>query len=169
VRKVIAVTAIIMAGWVGPVSGQAANGASHGKARLPVALGAPGDAAAAVVVAPKVLENWSFLYRHITEVEFVLCLEGRNEEGVVYIDDFRLARMEEATASSVRYHPCEGERYIGTAHNHPPVEGAAPLCYRSQPDRRSFEMDARAVVDIVLCGTERFVWVLKDGRAGSVE
>jgi hypothetical protein len=31
-------------------------------------------------------------------------------------------------------------------------------------DRRSFGMDPRAVVDIVLCGDAKFKWWLKDGR-----
>lgn len=124
-------------------------------------------AAEAVVVAPEVLEGWRFLYQFITEVEFVLCLEGeQREDGVLYIDGFRLARMEEASISSVRYQPCQGPRYVGTAHNHPPVEGAGNLCYRSVPDRQSFEMDPRAIVDVVLCGEDKHLWVLKDGRTG---
>src|SRR5690606_36673293 len=124
-------------------------------------------AAAAVVVAPGLLEGCGFLYQFIAEVEFVLCLEGeQREDGVLYIDGFRLARMEEASISSVRYQPCQGRRYVGTAHNHPPVEGVGNLCYRSVPDRQSFEMDPRAILDVVLCGEDKHLWVLKDGRTG---
>ena len=118
-----------------------------------------------VVVAPEVIEAWEFLYRFITETEFVLCLQGTNQDGRIMIDDFKLARMEASSVNSVRYQPCDGSRYVGTAHNHPPVDDEGKsLCYQSEPDRRSFGMDQRAVVDIVLCGSDKFRWWLKDGR-----
>ena len=85
----------------------------------------------------------------------MLCLEGQVRDGRIYIDGFRLARMEAPTATSVRYHPCTSDRYVGTAHNHPPTGTGGSLCYRSIPDRRSFEQDERAIVDVILCGTER--------------
>jgi len=146
-----------------------AGGHTHAgaKRRTPALTGRAADVSpATVVVAPEVLEGWRFLYRFITEVEFVLCLEGRREGSTLYIDGFRLARMEDATLNSVRYQPCTGDRYVGTAHNHPPVEGAGSLCYRSMPDRQSFEADPRALVDVVLCGDDRFLWTLKDGTTG---
>jgi len=115
-----------------------------------------------VVVAPEVVDGWRFLYRFITEVEFVLCLEGKRDGGKIVIDGFRLARMEAANISSVRYQPCTSDRYIGTAHNHPPVTNLHSLCYQSLPDRRSFEADKRAQLDIVLCGEDKFLWVTRD-------
>jgi hypothetical protein len=75
--------------------------------------------------------------------------------------------MEATSVNSVRYQPCSSDRYIGTAHNHPPVDGDKSLCYQSEPDRRSFGMDSRAVVDVVLCGDDKYYWVLKDGRSGA--
>ncbi len=120
-----------------------------------------------VVVAPEVMEGFRFLYRFITEVEFVLCLEGTRKSGRLYVESFRLARMEATSVNSVRYQPCTSERYVGTAHNHPPVDEDKSLCYQSEPDRRSFGMDTRAVVDVVLCGDDRYYWVLKDGRSGA--
>jgi hypothetical protein len=119
-----------------------------------------------VVIAPEVLEGWAFLYRFVTEVEFVLCLEGSEADGRVYVDGFRLARMEASDVNSVRYQPCTGERYVGTAHNHPPVPGVGGLCYRSLPDVQSFEKDPKARVDVVLCGDENYVWILRDGTRG---
>lgn len=118
-----------------------------------------------VVVAPEVVEGFQFLYRFITEVEFVLCLEGTRKNGRLHIDGFRLARMEASSVNSVRYQPCSSERYVGTAHNHPPVEQNKSLCYQSEPDRRSFGMDPRAVVDVVICGDDKYFLVLKDGRS----
>lgn len=120
-----------------------------------------------IVVAPEVMEGFQFLYRFITEVEFVLCLEGTRKNGRLYVDGFRLARMEATSVNSVRYQPCTSDRYVGTAHNHPPVDADKSLCYQSEPDRRSFSMDQRAVVDVVLCGSDKYYWVLKDGRAGA--
>jgi hypothetical protein len=120
------------------------------------------EGAGPVIVAPEVVEGWRFLYRFVTETEFVLCLEGRRSSNQIYIESFRLARMEASNSSSVRYQPCGGERYIGTAHNHPPVSSSKSLCYQSLPDRRSFEADTRAVIDIVLCGDNRFLWVTRD-------
>lgn len=120
-----------------------------------------------VIVSPEVMEGFQFLYRFITEVEFVLCLEGTRRNGRLYVDAFRLARMEATSVNSVRYQPCVSERYIGTAHNHPPVGMDKSLCYQSEPDRRSFSLDQRAVVDVVLCGDDKYYWVLKDGRAGA--
>ena len=46
-----------------------------------------------VVVAPEVIEAWEFLYRFITETEFVLCLEGSRQQGVLVVDGFKLARI----------------------------------------------------------------------------
>lgn len=120
-----------------------------------------------VVLAPEVVEGFQFLYKFITEVEFVLCLEGERKNGRLHVDAFRLARMEATSVNSVRYQPCTSERYVGTAHNHPPVGEDKSLCYQSEPDRRSFAMDSRAVVDLVLCGNDMYLWVLKDGRTGS--
>ena len=120
-----------------------------------------------IVMAPEVIEGFQFLYRFITEVEFVLCLEGTRKNGKLYVDAFRLARMEATSVNSVRYQPCTSDRYVGTAHNHPPVDEDKSLCYQSEPDRRSFGMDSRAVVDVVLCGDDKYFWVLKDGRSGA--
>ncbi len=125
------------------------------------------NAAEPVVVAPEVMEGFQFLYRFITEVEFVLCLEGTRKNGRLHVDGFRLARMEATSVNSVRYQPCTSERYVGTAHNHPPVGQDKSLCYQSEPDRRSFALDPRAVVDVVLCGDDKYYWVLKDGRTGA--
>jgi len=125
------------------------------------------EGAGPVVVAPEVVEGFRFLYRFVTETEFVLCLEGRRAGDQIYIESFRLARMEASNSSSVRYQPCGGEHYIGTAHNHPPVPTTKSLCYQSLPDRRSFEADTRAVLDIVLCGDGRFLWVTRDGPRGA--
>lgn len=153
------------------LAGCAAAGSDREKASMQDKSAFPkiGEAATLVgagpiVVAPDVIEGWRFLYRFVTEVEFVLCLEGRRSDGNIHIDGFRLARMEAANSSSVRYQPCTSERYVGTAHNHPPVSTSKSLCYQSLPDRRSFEADSRAVIDIVLCGEEpvRFLWVVRD-------
>jgi hypothetical protein len=120
---------------------------------------------AAVVVAAEVIDGWKFLYRFITETEFVLCLEGTRQNGRIVVDGFRLAQMEATSVNSVRYQPCTSPRYVGTAHNHPPVgDTDRSLCYQSEPDRRSFGMDSRAVVDIVLCGDDKYRYWLKDGR-----
>ncbi len=123
-------------------------------------------ASARLVVAPAVLEQWNYLYRYVNEVEFVLCLEGQERDGKTYITGFRLARMEAADANSVRYEPCTSGAYIGTAHNHPPSSRGGGLCYPSVPDRQSFAADGRALVDVVLCGENRFIWSLKDGTSG---
>jgi hypothetical protein len=121
-----------------------------------------------VIIAREVVDGMDFLYRFITETEFVLCLEGSRDGDRIVVDGFRLARMEATSSNSVRYQPCDSPRYIGTAHNHPPVNGSdKSLCYQSEPDRRSFGMDPRAVVDIVLCGDTKFKWWLKDGRTAS--
>ena len=121
-----------------------------------------------VIVAPEVMEGWEFLYRFITETEFVLCLEGSRQDGKIVVEGFRLARMEATSVNSVRYQPCNSPRYVGTAHNHPPVDDSQKsLCYQSEPDRRSFGLDPRAVVDIVICGNSKFRWWLKDGRSAS--
>ena len=116
-------------------------------------------------IAPAVVNGFEFLYRFITETEFVLCLEGSVDDGQVSIENFRLARIDATSVNHVRYQPCAGENYLGTAHNHPPSD-RSDLCKRSDIDRRSFSVDQRAAVDIVLCGNGRFAWVLRDGRSG---
>ena len=162
--------AVVVTGLVGcasaPVEAQMAAGKSGSGARSAPPPAGEFVGEGVVLVTQEVLEGWSYLYRFITEVEFVLCLEGEVRDGRIYIDGFRLARMEAPTATSVRYHPCTSDRYVGTAHNHPPTGTGNSLCYRSLPDRRSFEQDERAIVDVILCGTERFLWVLKDGSRG---
>lgn len=166
-RQVTVLLAAVLLGCAGaPVEAQTAVGTGAGKAGAPAARGEEFTGEGPVFVSSEVLDGWRYLYRFVTEVEFVLCLEGRHEDGRIIIDGFRLARMEAPSSTSVRYHPCEGDRYLGTAHNHPPTEDGGALCYRSLPDRRSFEQDTRAVVDIILCGSERYIWVLKDGTTG---
>jgi hypothetical protein len=65
----------------------------------------------------------------------------------------------------VSYEGCSTRDYVGTAHNHPPMSDGGALCYQSNADQKSFELDKRAVVDIIICGNTRFLWVLKDGRS----
>jgi hypothetical protein len=133
----------------------------------------PGNTSAAligagpIVVPEEVLDGWRFLYRFVTEVEFVLCIEGRRNGEKIVVESFRLAHMEAQNSSSVRYQPCSGDRYLGTAHNHPPVPSTKSLCYQSMPDKRSFEADRRATIDIVLCGEDRFLWVVRNGEDGA--
>lgn len=162
----IALVATLFGWGSAPAEAQLRAGAGPGKARSGMARYAGYEGAGPVVVKHEVIDGWNYLYRHITGAEFVLCLEGYQSGGTIFIDNFRLARMENESATSVRYHPCEGDRYVGTAHNHPPTGEPGSLCYRSLPDRRSFAEDQRAVVDIVLCGTSTYLWVLKDGSSG---
>ena len=128
---------------------------------LPVAAAASG---APVVVAPEVLHGFAFLYQYINETEFVLCLEGRQTHGRVHVTGFRLAVMKHTTLASASYEPCTNDHYIGTAHNHPGAPYGAS-CAPSSLDRSSFASDTRAFIDIILCGSERYLWVLKDGRS----
>jgi hypothetical protein len=116
-----------------------------------------------VIVAPEVLLGFSFLYQYVSETEFVLCLEGTQHKGRVYVTGFRLALLTRTTINTVSYEPCTSSNYLGTAHNHPPGPGMS--CTPSLPDRTSFHNDLRAVVDIILCGHTRYLWVLKDGRS----
>jgi hypothetical protein len=149
-----------------PAEAQSALGSKLGMGGANGARYAGYDGMAPVVVKNEILESWNYLYRHITGAEFVLCLEGYQRDDTIFIDNFRLARMENESMTSVRYHPCEGERYVGTAHNHPPTGDGGSLCYRSIPDRRSFAEDQRAIVDVILCGVDTYLWVLKDGTTG---
>ncbi len=149
----------------GPVVGQQAP-AWVAKASSPADVSAPAVGIAPVLVAPVVAQQWNYLYHFIRDAEFVLCLEGHQESGKLHIDGFRLAHMVEAGATTVRYEPCDIPNYVGTAHNHPPASGDPPACYRSVPDRKSFEDDKKAVVDVVICGEDMWVWILTDGRVG---
>lgn len=127
----------------------------------------PVDAAGAhtpVVIAPEVLHGFSFLYQNITHTEFVLCLEGTRKNRQIFITGFRLAVITRSSIGAAAYEPCTNANYIGTAHNHPPVEGT-DMCKASVPDKVSFYNDIRAAVDIILCGSTRYLWVLKDGRS----
>ena len=119
---------------------------------------------APVIIAPEVLHGFSFLYQYVSETEFVLCLEGTQKRGRIYVSGFRLAVMTKTTINTASYEPCLGSDYVGTAHNHPPEPGGS-ICAQSPPDRISFYNDSRAVVDIVICGRTRYLWVLKDGRS----
>ncbi|HEY0671798.1 MAG TPA: hypothetical protein VGD27_06010 [Longimicrobiales bacterium] len=170
--KAIGVVAALAAAAVAACSSSGVSPKAFGREAgsfQPVAAetGLDPNVAEPVVVAPEVIEGFQFLYRFITEVEFVLCLEGERKNGRLHVDAFRLARMEATSVNSVRYQPCTGARYVGTAHNHPPVGQDKSLCYQSEPDRRSFAMDERAVVDLVLCGSDQYYWALKDGRTGA--
>jgi hypothetical protein len=162
----IALALVLLGTGAAPAEAQSAVGSKLGMAGVEGVHYAGYDGVAPVFVKHEVLEGWNYLYRHITGVEFVLCLEGYRRDDSIFIDNFRLARMENESMTSVRYHPCESERYVGTAHNHPPTSDGGSLCYRSIPDRRSFAEDQRAMVDVILCGIDTYLWVLKDGTAG---
>jgi hypothetical protein len=118
-----------------------------------------------VVIAPEVLEGFQFLYRFVAETEFVLCLEGTRARGRLHITGFRLARMRSTSSHWAAYEQCVNQDYVGTAHNHPPTQPGEPLCYQSSADQKSFGLDRQALVDIVLCGESKYLWVLKDGRS----
>jgi hypothetical protein len=119
-----------------------------------------------IVLAREVLDGWNFLFLSITETEFALCLEGTKDKGRLSITGFRLAHIISSHGSAVEYVPCDGPYHVGTAHNH--LASGYPgqdNCYQSGKDHRSFQKDSKAFVDIILCGRNRFVWVLKDGKA----
>lgn len=122
---------------------------------------------ASPILSPAVANGFDFLYYFVTETEFVLCLEGDVTEGRLRIDAFRLAQIETTTPTYVRYQACPAERYVGTAHNHPPGD-RSDLCARSGVDDHTFANDTVAVVDIVICGRSKYAWVLKNGRSGIV-
>ena len=113
----------------------------------------------------QVAEGFQFLYQYVNETEFVLCLEGRRTGANVHVTGFRLARMKETSAYKVAYEECGNSDYVGTAHNHPMSGSGGPLCYQSAADQRSFQADGRAIIDVILCGDTKFLWVLKDGRS----
>jgi hypothetical protein len=118
-----------------------------------------------ITVDPIVVEGFQFMYQYVSETEFVLCLEGKRSGSRVHVTGFRLARMKNTTPYKVAYEDCSIDDYVGTAHNHPPTPTGASLCYQSEADHRSFHTDTRAVLDIILCGDTRYLWVLKDGRS----
>jgi hypothetical protein len=117
-----------------------------------------------LLVAREVLDGWNFLYLHISDTEFALCLEGAKENGRIVITGFRLAHVLVSSINHIAYVPCPGTEYIGTAHNHPVDEVGSDPCHHSPADQRTFQRDTRAKVDIVICGRDRFVWVMKDGK-----
>jgi hypothetical protein len=125
---------------------------------------AAAPAARRVEFTPDVIDRLAFLYHYIQETEFVVCLDGEQIDDVVHVDDFRLAHMLSTSDSDVQYDPCKGPRYVGTAHNHPPVEGVT--CYRSIPDLNSWRRDTSAVVDAVFCGDRKYVWFTRSGARG---
>jgi hypothetical protein len=134
----------------------------------PLVMPAPIVSAASirtVTLEQEVIEGFQFMYQYVDETEFVLCLEGRRSGNRIHVTGFKLARMKTTSAYRVAYEDCANNDYIGTAHNHPPTRTGATLCYQSEADHNSFHTDSRAVVDIILCGESRYLWVLKDGRS----
>lgn len=133
----------------------------------PLAMPAPASSGSLrfVTVEPAVVEGFQFLYQYVNETEFVLCLEGKRVNNRVHVTGFRLARMTNTTPYKVAYEDCATSDYVGTAHNHPPTPTGTSLCYQSAADQKSFHIDTRALVDIILCGETKFIWVLKDGRS----
>ena len=117
-----------------------------------------------LVVTREVLDGWNFLYLHITDTEFALCLEGEKQDGRIVITGFRLAHVVVSSINHIAYVPCPGSAYVGTAHNHPVDDLGAEGCHHSPADERTFRRDNRAKIDIVICGRDRFVWVMKDGK-----
>jgi hypothetical protein len=130
----------------------------------PAIKASPARSFTSVVVAADVLHGFSFLYQYVNETEFVLCLEGTQDARRLYVTGFRLAVVTKTTINTVSYEPCTSRNYLGTAHNHPPEPGGAQ-CAQSASDQNSFYNDQKAVVDIILCGNTRYLWVLKDGRS----
>ena len=89
-RQVIAArVAIVLGGGSSYLHAQATDHADQGKARFPALAEEEFVGAAPVLVSKEVMEGWNYLYRFITEVEFVLCLEGSVRDGVITIDGFR--------------------------------------------------------------------------------
>jgi hypothetical protein len=126
--------------------------------------GESGDSAAVLEVTRYVLDGWKFLYANITESEFALCLEGKRHGDRWVVTGFRLAHIIASNYNGVKYVPCTDVNYIGSAHNHPPGEYAnSDGCYQSKADARTFNADGRARIDVIICGPQKFVWVVKGG------
>jgi hypothetical protein len=119
----------------------------------------------ALVISREVIDGWNFLYQFITDTEFALCLEGRREGSRLIITGFRLAHIIASQYHRVQYVPCAGENFVGSAHNHPDsgYPNAEP-CYQSKIDEKSFRGNRKAEVDIIICGRNRFAWMLRDTK-----
>ena len=99
----VVVTAMVIAGCGSSGVSPKAFGTEAGNFQPAPAVesGLDKSVAEPVVVTPEVIEGFRFLYRFITEVEFVLCLEGTRRNGRLYLEGFRLARMEATSVNSV--------------------------------------------------------------------
>ena len=89
-RQFMAVVVTVLVGCASaPVEAQMAAGKSGSGARSAPPPAGEFVGEGVVLVTQEVLEGWSYLYRFITEVEFVLCLEGEVRDGRIYIDTGR--------------------------------------------------------------------------------
>ena len=129
-----------------------------------VSFGAPNARSHVLIVPREVLDGWNFLYLHIPDTEFALCLEGEKHRNRILITGVRLAHVIASDFDRVAFAPCAGEAYIGSAHNHPNDGRNASSCRHSHGDLRTFHRDARARIDVVICGADRYAWVRKKVR-----
>ncbi|HEX6940222.1 MAG TPA: Mov34/MPN/PAD-1 family protein [Longimicrobiales bacterium] len=96
--------------------------------------------------APGMLAYFEWLQRE-AQTETAVCLYGRRIRGRWYVESLRPPVITRRTVASVSYQRCDGNGYIGVVHNHP----APGMCYFSGVDRRTFEADPSAIVDVVTC------------------
>ena len=144
--------------------GCASQGSIYQSLNYRKALAAPADSASKlrVVLGPELTAHLRFLYRYIQETEFAVCLEGRIKGQQIEVDNFRMAKMHATAPNGVKYEPCNIPGYVGMAHNHLPRAADAPSpCYFSASDIRSFDSDKAALIDVVICGEDQFVFKAK--------
>ena len=129
--------------------------------RGPVTL--PEDVVA-VRLAPAVTQTLQMVHSRLMDHkkfpdhEWAWCLYGYVQNDTVYVEDMGVTEVG-ITETGATFQNCEGDGYVGFAHNHVPAMAQlysgnpnADGCYFSVTDSNTFLKDERAVAMVVTCG-----------------
>ena len=108
-----------------------------------------------VVYFPKVINNLSFVYDNLKR-EIPMCLEGLIIGNKVLVTDVKLPFIYISEADSASYEPmsCASQNYVGMVHNHI-YDVSDYNCIPSKRDLERFENDPHAIVEAIVCKTNR--------------
>lgn len=114
-----------------------------------------------LVVSPHVLNAWAWLFAYWNETEWGMCLWGQKRGRTVFIESGTLGFIYSANDSEITFGCPSATNFLGYAHSHQPIPDSVG-CKQSRADKEAVHgLKVRWFVDIIICGPDRFAYVLE--------
>lgn len=108
----------------------------------------------------------TFLYANVIWVEWAACLNGYQKGETIVVNEVVVTKQTGNTRVSIDWVDCRG--YPGVVHSHPMLNSGNRDCLPSRTDVNTFWRHPR-LFDLVWCGKDSFVYIIKNARGNNVE